>query len=277
MISALILTLNEERNLPACLDALGWCDDIVVLDSFSTDATVAIAEAAGARVVQRRFDDERSQRLFGLHEIEFRNPWLYLPDADEVTTPELRDEMIVATADPARPEVAYRIRPKTMFMGRWLRHSSLYPTWQLRLCRPERVGFEREINLRPVLDGPAGHLGEHYLHYTFNNGLTAWYEKHNRYSAAEAREALVVLDGGRLHWRDLLPGADAVRRRAALKDLSFRLPCRPAARFTYMYLVRGGFRDGWPGYMHCRLLAAYEYMIVIKMAEARRRDQGLPV
>jgi glycosyltransferase involved in cell wall biosynthesis len=277
VISALILTFNEERNLPACLKALEWCDDIVVLDSFSTDRTIEIAQAAGVRIVQRHFDTERNQRLFGLHQIGFRNPWVYLPDADEVTTPELRDEMLAAVADSTRAEVAYRIRPKTMFMGRWLRHSSLYPTWQLRLCRPERVRFDREINLRPVIDGVEGQLEAHYLHYTFNNGLTAWIDKHNRYSLVEARETINSLDHGHLHWRDLLPGAETVRRRAALKDLSARLPFRPLLRFLYMYFVRGGFLDGTPGYTYCCLVATYEYMIVVKVAEARRRDQGLPI
>ena len=101
-ISVLILTLNEEQNLPACLDSLAWCDDIVVLDSFSTDRTVEIAEARGARVYQRRFDGERNQRSYGLKEIAFKHPWVYLPDADEVTPDELRDEMLAIAADPAR-------------------------------------------------------------------------------------------------------------------------------------------------------------------------------
>ena len=276
-ISVLILTLNEELNLPACLASLAWSDDVVILDSFSSDRTVEVARAHGARVYQRRFDDERSQRSFGLREIPFLHPWLYMPDADEVTPPELRDEMLEAVSDPSRHEVAFRVRPKTIFMGRWLRHSSLYPTWQLRLVRPEKIQFVREINLRAEVDGAQGLLVNHYLHYTFNNGLSAWYEKHNRYSAAEAREALKSLDDGNVAWSDLLPWRDSFRRRAALKDLSLRLPFRPMLRFAYMYLVRGGFRDGWPGYAYCRLLSAYEYMIVIKMAELRRRDQGLPV
>ena len=88
-ISALILTFNEEQNLPACLESLKWCDDVVVLDSFSTDRTVEIAESAGARVVQREFDDEKSQREASL-KLSFRYPWVYNPDADEITPPELR-------------------------------------------------------------------------------------------------------------------------------------------------------------------------------------------
>jgi glycosyltransferase involved in cell wall biosynthesis len=276
-ISVLILTLNEEVNLPACLASVAWSDDIVVLDSYSTDSTVELAQSLGARVYQRRFDSERNQRTFGLQEIPFKHPWVYIPDADEITPPALRDEMLSTVATPERPQVAFRIRRKDFFMGRWLRHSSLYPTWFVRLVRPKTVCFEREINLRVVVNGQVGFLENHLVHYSFNKGLGAWYDKHNRYSFLEAQEALRSLNNGTVDWSGLFSRNDAVRRRAALKDLSFRLPLRPTCRFLYMYLIRRGCLDGWAGYMYCRLLAAYEYMIVVKMAELRRRNQGLPI
>ena len=176
MISVLILTLNEEKNLKACLEAVRWSDDVVVFDSGSTDQTVALAKAFGARVVVRPFDNERNHRTASL-QVGFRHPWVFNPDADEVATPPLCAEMRAAVADPARAEVAYRVRFKTMFLGRWLRYSSLYPTWVVRLFRPERLSFERTVNLRYVIDGPEGRLQEHFLHYTFNKGLNAWIDK----------------------------------------------------------------------------------------------------
>ena len=124
-ISVLIMTLNEEKNLPACLASLAWCDDIVVLDSYSTDGTVEIAQAAGARVYQRAHDTESRQRTYGLKEIEYKYPWVYTPDADEVTPSDLRDEMLAIARDATRPESSFRIRYKNMFMGRWIKHSSL--------------------------------------------------------------------------------------------------------------------------------------------------------
>src|SRR5262245_49302744 len=141
-ISVLILTLNEDMNLEACLASVRWSDDIVVLDSYSTDRTLEIAKTAGARIYQRKFDTERNQRTFGLQEIAFKYPWVYMPDADEITPAELRDEMLSVVADTDRPEVAFRVRFKTVFMGRWIRHSSLYPTWVVRLVRPEKICFE---------------------------------------------------------------------------------------------------------------------------------------
>jgi glycosyltransferase involved in cell wall biosynthesis len=278
-ISILILTLDEELNLPACLASLTWSDDIVVLDSYSSDRTVEIARRTGARVYQRRFDNERNQRTFGLREIPFKYPWVYIPDADEITPPELRDEMLSIVAAPERPEVAFRIRRKDFFMGRWLRYSSLYPTWFVRLVRPEAVCFQREINLRVVANGQVGILESHIVHYSFNKGLESWYDKQNRYTSLEALEALQVLKNGSVDWHGLFSLHDPVRRRAALKDLSFRLPLslRPSCRFVYMYIVRRGCLDGWAGYTYCRLLAACEYMIVVKLRELHRRNQGQPI
>src|SRR4051794_36729019 len=97
--SVLILTLNEEQNLPRCLESVAWSDDVVVFDSFSSDRTVEIARAAGARVIQRRFDNERDHRSASL-QVPFRHAWVYNPDADEVTPPELRDEILAAISAP---------------------------------------------------------------------------------------------------------------------------------------------------------------------------------
>jgi glycosyltransferase involved in cell wall biosynthesis len=276
-ISVLILTLNEEANLPACLASVAWSDDVVVLDSYSTDGTLAIARAAGARVFQRTFDGEHAQRTFGLTQIPFKHSWVYMPDADEITPPELTEEMLAIAADPNRPEAAFRVRFKTILMGKWLRYSSLYPTWVVRLVRPQKIRFEREINLRCLVDGPEGRLSNHFLHFSFNKGLDAWFEKHNRYSWHEAQETLKSLRADGLDWRGCWSIRDDVRRRRALKELSFRLPFRPTLRFLYMFVMRRGFLDGWPGYLYCRLLATYEQMIVVKTAELRRREKGLPV
>lgn len=270
------MTLNEEASLPACLASLSWCDDIVILDSFSTDQTLEIARKAGARIYQHKYETETKQRMYGLKEIEFKHPWVYMPDADEITPDDLRDEILAIARDPDRPEALFRVRYKNMFMGRWVKHSSLYPTWITRLCRPERVRYERECHSRCVGDGPTGRLNSHFIHYSFSKGLTAWFDKHNRYSGFEAKESLQILRDRGIPWKDFFSPAPEARRRA-LKELSYRVPFRPAARFVYMYLLRGGFLDGWQGYHYCRLIAAYEYMIVIKIQEQRRREHGLSI
>jgi len=270
MISVLVLTFNEEVNLGACLTSLSWSDDIVVIDSLSTDRTVEIARDMRARVVERRWESEWEQRTASLR-VGFKYPWVYNPDADEVTPQSLSDEMRKVVADCCRAEVAYRVRFKHMFMGRWLKHSSLYPTWVVRLFRPERVRFERMVNLRYVIDGPVGTLKQHFEHYPFNKGFNAWIDKHNRYSSQEAQEALKTRQTGAMPWPALI-SRDPVRRRDALKELSFRLPFRPALRFFYAYVLRFGFLDGLPGLTYCQLMAWYEYMIDLKIKEIERRE-----
>jgi glycosyltransferase involved in cell wall biosynthesis len=272
VISVLILTFNEEANLPRCLEALRWADDIVVFDSFSTDRTVEIAAGAGARVVQRRWDNERGQREASLR-VPFKHPWVFNPDADEVATDALVREMQAAVADAGSPYVAYRVRFKTMFRDTWIKRSSLYPTWVVRLFRPERLRFDRSTNLTYLVDGPVGRLNEHFIHYTFNKGMAAWIDKHNRYSSAEAVET-VRARARPMPWRGLVD-RDRVRRRAALKDLSARIPCRPLFRFLYGYLWRGGVFDGRAGLTYSALMAWYEYMIVLKARQLRRGKPDL--
>jgi uncharacterized SAM-binding protein YcdF (DUF218 family) len=266
-VSILILTRNEEASLPACLQSVEWSDDIVVFDSYSNDRTVEIAKAAGARVIQRAFDNERDQRTASL-QVDFKHPWVYNPDADEITPPELKDEILSMTDDAARPEVAFRVRFKTIFRGKWIGQSSLYPTWVVRLFRPSSVSFERLVNLRYVIHGPESRLQNHFEHHAFDKGISAWIDKHNRYSTQEAIEGLQSLTDT-FEWRNLFARSPVLRRRA-LKEFSFRLPFRPTLRFLYMYVGRLGFLDGQEGFDYCVLLSVYERMIVFKMDELRR-------
>jgi glycosyltransferase involved in cell wall biosynthesis len=275
-ISAFIQTLDEEQNLPRCLESVSWSDDIVVLDSFSTDRTMDIAKAAGARVFQRPYDGRANNQNWAVENIEFKHPWVYYSDADEVVPAELRDEILEVTSDPSRPEVAYRVRFKNMFCGKWIRHSSGYPSWIARLWRPDKIRWQRKANPVAVIDGPVGFLKNHFYHYSFNKGFYAWFEKHNKYSSYEAVETIKELDKGSIDWKGLIC-KDPVRRRIALKHLSFRMPARPAAKFIYQYLLRMGFLDGGPGLTYCLLQSVYEYMIWCKVKELRRREKGLPL
>ena len=274
-VSILILTLNEEVNLSDCLASVAWSDDIVVFDSHSSDRTIEIAQAAGAHMVQRRFDNYAAQRNAALNDVTYRHPWLLMLDADERVTPELHSE-IIATLEQADADITlYRMRRQDLFFGRWLKRSSGYPTWFGRLMRIGRVRVEREINEEYHTDGKIGHLREHLLHYPFNKGVAYWIERHNRYSSMEA-QALLAETQGRFAYRDLW-AHDPVRRRKALKQLAYRLPARPLLVFLYLYLWRGGLLDGGPGFTFCLLRTFYEFMIDLKVRELRRRERGLPV
>jgi len=277
-VSVLILTLNEEINIGACLDSLAWCDDIVVLDSLSKDRTREIAEQRGARVVTRAFDNWSAHQNWAVSNIPFRHPWVLYLDADERCEDELHREAL-QVAQPGAPEAAFRIRRKDFFMGRWLKHAQLYPTWLVRLFRPDRIRYERLVNPVAVVDGPIGELTAHIIHYPFSHGVSHWIERHNRYSDMEAIEAAKVRRGG----DDAAAPAGSVwsrdpnERRRALKDIFFRMPARPLVKFAYYYAWRRGFLDGKAGLTYATLQAMYEYMIACKGAEIERRRRGLPV
>jgi glycosyltransferase involved in cell wall biosynthesis len=274
-VSVLILTLNEEINLEACLESLAWCDDVVVYDSLSTDRTIEIAEARGARVVQRPFDNWSAHQNWAVQNIEFKHAWVLYLDADERCPAELRDEAL-AKACIDSPAAAFRIRRKDYYMGQWLKHAQLYPTWFVRLFRPQRIRYERLVNPVAVVDGPVEALDAHILHYPFSHGVSHWIARHNRYSDLEAMEAMKVSAGQGVSVGGLL-ASDPNTRRRALKDVFFKLPARPLVKFLYYYVWRRGFLDGRPGLTYSTLQAIYEYFISCKHRELLHRRKNLPV
>ncbi len=265
VISFLILTLNEERNLKRCLEAIAWADDIVVLDSFSSDKTEAVARAAGARWYQRTFDDFAGQRNHALDHLSFKHPWVFHLDADEVVTPELRAEIEERVGD--THYLAFRVPEKLMWGETWLKHAGCWPKYQVRLARRDgfrfvQVGHGQREGVAPESVGTLRHP---YLHFSFSKGLSDWLERHDRYSTAEARryrEAPSIAFS-----RQML--SDPMLRRRWLRDLSFRLPGRPLLRFLYVYLWRFGFLDGRKGFQYACLQAFYEFLINLKMDEQR--------
>ena len=273
-ISILILTLNEEANLPECLQSVGWSDDIVVLDSFSTDRTVKIAEEMGARVIQRRFDNWSAHQNWALEQIAFKHSWVFYLDADERMTDALREELHAIAGEERLGSVAYYCGRQNMFMGRWIKHA-MRPGMVMRFFRPPLVRFQRLVNPVPVIDGPHGYLTGMLIHYNFSKGISEWIDKHNSYSQLEAQEGMRLIHQREAHEPGLFSADPALRRRA-LKNLSFKLPWRPLIKFLYFYVWQRGWLDGRAGFTYCVLQAFYEYMIVLKMRELERHQRGLP-
>lgn len=274
-VSVLILTLNEEANLAACIDSCSWSDDIVVFDSMSEDRTVEIARAKGARVVQRRFDNYAAQRNAALGTVDYAHRWVLMVDADERVPPDLAAEIRSTVAQSPDAMALYRVRRKDHFLGKWLRRSSGYPTWFGRLVRPDRVRVEREVNEEYIATGQVGHLQAHLHHFPFNRGVAYWFERHNRYSTMEAA-AKLGLQRERIELGALFRG-DPIDRRRTLKQLLYYVPLRPQIVFFYLYIVRLGVLDGRAGYHFSRMRAAYEMLIDLKVVESRRRRAGDPV
>jgi glycosyltransferase involved in cell wall biosynthesis len=221
-ISAVVIANNEERNIARCLDSLAWADEIVLIDSESSDRTVEIAKAYGALVTTRSWNGfgPTKQAAVELATSE----WILSIDADEVVTPALAAQ-IRQKIDGASDVSGYYIKRRTLFMGRWIQYCGWYPDRVLRLFRKSRGRFDDAlVHERVVLEGHSANIEEDILHYSYPD-LETYMAKFGRYMALGAEE---------LHTKG---------RRAGLIDLTIR----PAASFFKHYVARQGFRDGVPG------------------------------
>jgi glycosyltransferase involved in cell wall biosynthesis len=268
LISILILTRNEQHDLPDCLASVAWSDDIHVFDSFSTDSTVAIAEAAGAHVSQRVFDDYATHRNAALATLSFKHPWVFLLDADERPTPELSREMQqIALAAPGEIS-GFRLRRRDFLFGTWLKHAQISPFY-IRLVRPERSRYTRAINEVIEIDGAVADLSYPLDHYPFSKGIAHWIAKHNLYSTMEAE--LIHRQQGLQNpsLKTALRDPDFHTRRLHQKAIFYRLPGRPLIKWLYMMFLRGAILDGAAGLTYATQQSIYEYFIVMKTKELR--------
>jgi len=271
MYSIVILTLNEEQNLPACLASAAACDDIVVLDSGSTDRTAEIARAAGARVIVNRFENFAQQRNFAQTAIPFRHPWVFHLDADEAMTAPLHAECAARAASPESAALdGFFVAPRMMFRGRWIRHCTDFPAYQARFVQAPRFRFIQAGHGQREAPGQRlAHLQSSYLHNLSAQSEAELAAKHEHYARAEAAAFVATRRPTGELLRALFQSDPLVRRRA-LKEFSYRLPLRAALRFLYQYALRGGFLDGAPGYAYCRMIARYEGDISREIRRLRR-------
>jgi len=269
MISVLILTRNEQQDLPDCLASVAWSDDIHVFDSFSTDDTVEIAKAAGAHVHQRLFDNYAAHRNAALTTLPFKHPWLFILDADERPTPHLSREMQQTVIAASHEISAYRLRRRDFLFGAWLKHAQISPFY-IRLVRPERARYTRAINEVLEVEGLVADLSYPLDHFPFSKGIAHWIHKHNLYSTLEA-ELLHKQQGlQNPSLKTALRDPDFHTRRLHQKALFYRLPARPLIKWLYMIFIRGAILDGSAGLTYATLQSIYEYFIVLKTRELRR-------
>jgi len=275
MISILVLTLNEENNLPACLETVAWADDIHVLDSYSTDQTVEIASQQGAHVWFRKFDSFAQHQNWALQNIPFKHPWVFYLDADERVTPQLAASMQCAVQNPGA-NVAFRIQRRDFLFNTWLKHVQMTAFYE-RLFRPQSMRYERLGHCISLPDGPVSAIDGYLDHDPFSKGIGDWIQRHNFYSLQEAQQIVANrATGQRLSLRKLFLGSQRERRRQ-LKELYYRMPLRPAVKFVYMYIIKCGFLDGYAGLTYCALLAFYEYLILLKTKELERLPVKTPI
>ncbi|MCE4370318.1 glycosyltransferase family 2 protein [Xanthomonas hortorum] len=233
-ISACIIAFNEADRLRDCLSSLAFCDEIVVVDSGSTDATVALATALGARVLQRDFDGYRSQKACCVEQAS--HDWVLCLDADERISDALRSSIIAARDAGFTEAAGYRFARLSDYFGRFLRHGNAYPDRVLRLFDRRRGGWrgKREIHEAASVDGTVVTLPGDLIHYPYRS-LAQQLAKTQRYAQMMAEHEYAR--GKRATWSKLV--------------------LAPAWRFWRGYLLRGGFRDGWHGLIYAYVRANY--------------------
>ena len=269
-ISVIVLTFNEEKNIPACLESVDWAEDVIIVDSGSTDRTISAAQSTrpDVHIFERRFTDFGDQRNWALDNTNPRHEWILFLDADERCNSKCAQAIQAAVKNPGA-YVGFFLTCKNFFLGRWIKRCTLYPSWQLRLLKKGYVRFQKYGHgQREIAEGPLGYIYEPYDHFGFSKGVAHWIERHNHYSTHEA-ELILHLRKEPLCIGELF-SRDPVKRRRCLKRLAARLGIlRPIARFVYLYCFRGGILEGRPGLLYCLLRFAHEVHIIAKLEEMR--------
>lgn len=270
-LTAIILTLNEERNIGRCLEGLARVDDVAIVDSVSTDDTLDAARRArpDVRVYEHPFEDFGAQRNWALDNVSPAHEWVLFVDADEFCDDALMDEIDTFVRQPDGRVGAY-IAGRNYFLGRWLKRTTMYPSYQLRLLKHGHVRYRKEGHgQREETDGPLHYLRQGWHHEGFSKGVRQWVARHNNYSTDEV-DLILRLREEKLRLSSLFDD-DAIARRRAWKIVGARMPMRPLGRFIYTYVFRLGFLDGYPGFLYCCLRVAHDLHIVTKLAERRHR------
>lgn len=273
-VSVLILTRDEEMNIAACLQSVVWADEILIVDSCSTDRTAEIAENLGAKVFVRPFEGYAKQRNWALDNLPFSHEWVLMLDADERVPRSLAIEINAVIRNKNQPCCGYYIKRRFFFRGKWLKHGGLYPTWILRLFKRHCLRFEeRPMNEHAILEGPSGYLHEPFDHRDLKP-LSDWVAKHNRYADLEAEEFLQEkLAGGYAETINVqFWGRQAERKRWIKLRVWNRIPLliRPFLFFFRNYLLKGGFLDGPAGFIYHVLWSfCYPFLTSAKILERK--------
>lgn len=274
-VTVVILTFNEKDNICSLAETLhNFFDDVHVVDSGSTDGTDVLAKEKGLRVFRNPFTGFGDQRNWAIDNVPHKYPWTLHLDADERLTEDFLTELnSVVSSNPK--EAGFYVPNRLILEGIWLRYSSGYPVYQVRLFHRDRLRFENcGHGQKEITDGNLGYFSKPYLHLAFSKGIQSWLEKHARYATQEA-EMIAGTGFNKDIGKSVVDclQADPVKRRRAFKNLSFYLPGRPLQRLIYTLFLKRGILDGRAGITYAKMLAAYESMLVAALANNKLKTK----
>lgn len=223
-ITAIIPTLNEEVNIEQAIKSVDFTDEIMVIDSYSTDATVSLAKKHNVNLIQRVFDDYSTQKNYAIEKA--KHDWIYVLDADERVTPELREEILETVKNP-NGFVGFNVYRTFYFAGKKLKYSGYQHDKVIRLFRKDKCKYNgKKVHERIKADGEVGFLKNKLEHYTYRN-YNHLIEKLNRYAGIKAQ---ILFDNNR-------------------RVNAFHFLIKPPVRFIIHYFIKGGILDGFPGFI----------------------------
>ena len=246
-LSVITLTLNEEANIGTCLESVKWADELIIVDSGSTDKTVTIARQYGASVCSSDWEGYGHAKNRALTRVT--KDWVLWLDADERVTPELADEIRTIVSSGTNDIAGYSVARRAYFLGRWIKHCGWYPARVVRLFRRDKGRFaEKKVHEYLILDGPVATLRHDLFHFTDPN-LFHYFQKFNRYTSLAAEE--MYSEGREFRFSDLF--------------------LRPFFTFVRMYFLRLGFLDGIHGLILCAASSSYVFTKYAKLWELEQK------
>lgn len=245
-ISVIIITRNEERNITECLQSVSWSNDIVLVDSESSDRTVEIAKKMTAKIYVRQWEGYAQSKNFALQHVV--NDWVLWIDADERVPHELAEEIQRIVQEHQSPTAAYEVARRAYFIGKWIRHCGWYPGYVVRLFKKSQASFaESRVHEHLDVKGSVGRLQNDLLHYTDEN-LYHYFSKFNRYTTLAAED--LIQRGKKYSLYDIL--------------------VRPPFLFFKMYIVKRGFLDGMHGLILSLASSSYVFCKYVKLWDINR-------
>jgi glycosyltransferase involved in cell wall biosynthesis len=249
-VSAIVVCFNEERNIGACLDSLRWCDEIVVVDSFSTDRTVEICRQYTERVVQRQWAGYRDQKAFA-HSLATKD-WVFLVDSDERVSPELRDEIKASLLSYDGTCAGFSVPRLVFYLDRWWWRGGWYPDYDVRLFRRERATWGgTEPHEKILVNGKVRRLRNPLYHFSYQD-IEDHVQRINRFTSISSRE----LFQEQKRWR--------------LRDALLR----PPLRFFRSYILDRGFLEGFAGFYVAMTTAVYVFLKYAKLWELELKGKN---
>lgn len=262
-VSVIVLTYNEEKRIRETLESLTWCDDVWIVDSYSTDRTLAICREYTDHTVQHKFENFSLQRNWALKNLPLASDWVLFVDAAETVCPELREEILTRVGK-EDGIVGYYVPRKQILWGKWLRHGGLWPNYRLMLFRRDKGRCsDREVHELAVVDGPTGYM-QNPITNIFYETAEKMVAVLNYCTTAEALrmyrtgEALFTAAYKSYTWKNQV-----------LKAVFRYLPFKPLFTFLLLYIVRLGFLDGRRGLVWAVTQAYYVYLAYFKLWELK--------